>query len=99
LTRAGRVADEIERIGQKVLNQGWTRPLGRRNPKLGEVLKEVALLRGLSAALDRQLCGRVLKVDRRNLARVLGMAYDTAREGQVDREEFVRRLAALLEDH
>ena len=89
--------DEVERIAKVALHQGWTKRPEYRNPELAEVLKEVRRLRELSAMLDRQLRARVLEVDRRNLAKLLGVAYDCARDGVTARQEFVDRLVAFIE--
>lgn len=91
------VGDEIERIANAALHQGWTKPPEFRNPELAKVLKEVRRLRQLSDMLDRQLRGRVLEVDRRNLAQLLGVAYDCARDGVTGRQVFVDRLVAFIE--
>ncbi len=91
------VGDEIERIAKVALHQSWTKPPEFRNPELAKVLKEVRRLRQLSDMLDRQLQGRMLEVDRRNLAQLLGVAYDSARDGVTDRKVFVDRLVAFIE--
>lgn len=91
------VGDEVERIARVALHQGWTKPPEFRNPDLAKVLKEVRRLRQLSDMLDRQLQGRVFEVDRRNLAQLLGVAYDSARDGVTDRQVFVDRLVTFIE--
>ncbi len=48
--------------------------------------------------LDRQLLGRVLEVDRRNLARLLSLAYDCVRDGKTEKQQFIDRISALLEN-
>ena len=48
--------------------------------------------------LDRQLRGRVLEVDRRNLARLLSLAYDCVQDGRTEKQQFINRISALLEN-
>lgn len=92
-----RISAEIESIAQGAKQQRWTRPIASRNLALRDVLEACEQLREMSAHLDRQLRGRVLEVDRRNLAVVFDLAYDCARAGQVDRQKFVERLTSLFE--
>lgn len=98
LSAIRRISAEIECIARGAYQQGWTRPIGKRNPQLSEVLQASEQLREMSAMLDRQLRGRVLEVDRRNLASLLSLAYDCVQDGRTGKQQFIDRISALLEN-
>lgn len=91
------VGDEIESIAKGILDQSWTGSLRASSPMLGEMLVEVDRVRQLSLTLDRHLRNSAAEVDRRNLVRLFGIAYDCARDRLAGRQEFVDRLAAVFE--
>lgn len=87
----------VEGLSERAAGQPWALPISTRNKELQSVLIAINRLREASARLDRQLRGTKLDVDRRNLCRVLEIAYDCAQDGCVARPVFVERLAVLFE--
>ena len=92
------VATDSRGAGTDADQQGWTGPIGKRNPQLSEVLKASEQLREMSAMLDRQLRGSVLEVDRRNLARLLSLTYDCLQDGRTEKQQIINRISGLLEN-